>query len=479
MITGTLRLFTDAQLDRLHGAVLRVLGETGIRIYSDVFLSALAAVGASVDRARGVARFPPRLVETMLAERPRQRWVPKREQAEPEREYKLGLSGVIAPYYHDYDRQVRRPATRQDLLDTIYWAETDLSQERNVDLAVTMSDVDPRVEPIEAYALLLQHTNRPGLAYSTAAEQIPFLIDMAEAWYGQRRFPRGPDFMTSPLTLGHRLAQHTLAALEFGQREFGFGVMPISGGNAPMTIAGNIVQSAAEGLGIGLAVQAVAPDATWSIAPCNGIIDMRKGTASFNAPEALLADLGVCELFNRHYGGGSTVAALADYIDAALPGIQAAYERTYRAMAIAAFVGEPFYLGGQGTLDAGQVFSPVQFILERDMGEGLWRLGQGIAVSEDTLAVDVIAQVGSGGEHSFLDSEHTLHHYRETWFLRFLYRGEYEDDDVEHHRDKAMLDAANAHYKDAISRYAPPAIDSGKLRDVLKIVERARQALLG
>jgi trimethylamine:corrinoid methyltransferase-like protein len=121
----------------------------------------------------------------------------------------------------------------------------------------------------------------------------------------------------------------------------------------------------------------------------------------------------------------------------------------------------------------------VQFILERDMGEGLWRLGQGIAVSEDTLAVDVIAQVGSGGEHSFLDSEHTLHHYRETWFPRFLYRGEYEDDDVEHHRDKAMLDAANAHYKDAISRYAPPAIDSGKLRDVLKIVERARQALLG
>ena len=52
MITGTLRLFTDAQLDRLHGAVRRVLGETGIRIYSDVFLSALAAVGASVDRVR-------------------------------------------------------------------------------------------------------------------------------------------------------------------------------------------------------------------------------------------------------------------------------------------------------------------------------------------------------------------------------------------------------------------------------------------
>lgn len=477
MITGTLRLFTEAQLDQLHAAVLRVLEQTGMRVYSDAFLDALAGAGTSVDRAHGVARFAPRLVEAMLAER-RQR-LPAREVAEPESEYKLGLSGVIAPHFHDYDRQVRRPATRQDLLDTIHWAEVDLSQDRPVDLAVTMSDIDSRIEPIEAYALLLQHSSRPGRAYSTSADQIAFLIDMAEAWCGRRLFPRGPDFMTSPLTLGHRLAEHTLAALEFGQREFGFGVMPISGGNAPITIAGNIVQSAAEGLGIGLSVQALAPDATWRIAACNGIIDMRKGTASFNAPEALLADLGVVELFNRRYGGGSTVAALADYIDAALPGIQAAYERTYRAMAIAAFVGEPFHLGGQGTLDAGQLFSPAQFILERDLGEGLWRFGQGIAVNEETMAVDVIAQVGPGEGRSFLDTVHTLRHCRETWFPRFFYRGEYQDDVVENGRDKAMLDAANAHYKAAFARYVPPALPESKVKDITQVIERARKVLLG
>jgi trimethylamine--corrinoid protein Co-methyltransferase len=477
MITGTLRLFTESDLDRLHAAVLKVLEQTGIKVYNDTFLDALAKSGANVDKAARIARFPPRMVEDLIAERCRGPWQPDRERGEPGREYKIGLGGVIAPFYHDYDHRVRRPATRQDLLDTIHWAEVDLSPDREVELAVTMSGVDPRVEPIEAYALLLQHTSRPGHAYSTAADQIPFLIDLATAYYGRPVFPRGPDFMTSPLTFGHRLAEHTLAAIHFGERNFGIGVMPICGGNAPMTIAGNIVVASAEALGAALAVKALAPDATFSFAPCNGIIDMRKGTASFNAPEALLADLGMCELFNRRYGGGATVAALADYVDGALPSIQVAYERTYRAMAIAAFVGEHFYLGGQGTLDAGQVFSPVQFILERDMAGGIWRFGQGIEVSDETIGLEVIQAGGAGEGRSYLETEHTLRHFRETWFPRFLYRGVYEDNAVEHARDRQMLDAANQHYKDAIARYRPPAADETKQKDMRKIVDKARQTL--
>ncbi len=478
MITGTLRLFSEGDLDRLHGATLRVLERTGIKVYSDAFLEGLARAGARVDQAAGIARFPARMVEGLIAERCRRAWVPERERGEPLGEQKIGLSGVIAPFYHDYDRQARRPATRADLVDTIHWAEVDLSPERPVGLAVTMREVDPRVEPIEAYCLLLEHTSRPGDAYSTSAEQIPFLIDLATAYYGHPVFPRGPDFMTSPLTFGHRLAEHTLAAIRFGGRRFSLGVMPISGGNAPMTVAGNIVIAAAEGLGAMLAVKALAPDAEISVSPCNGLLDMRKGTASFNAPEALLSDLGLCELFNRRYGGGSTVAALADYIDAAVPGLQAAYERTYRAMAIAAFVGEPFFLGGQGTLDAGQVFSPVQFILERDLSEGIWRFGQGIEVTDEAIGLDVIEAVGAGEGRSYIDVEHTLRHCRETWFPRYLYRGVYEDDATEHGRDRQMLEAANRHYQECVARYRPPAVDEAKRREMRAIVERARKALL-
>jgi trimethylamine---corrinoid protein Co-methyltransferase len=479
MITGTLHLFSDQDLDRLQRGVLRVLEETGLRVYSDEFLDALAATEARVDRASGVVKFPARMVEAFIEERCRQQWVAPRERGEPEPKEKIGLSGVIAPFVFDYETKTRRYATRKDLLDITRWADVDCSADRIVGPAVTMSDVDARIEPIVSYALLLEHTRRPDKAYSLSADMNPFLVDMATAYYGKPVFPRGPDFMTSPLTFGQRLAEHTLGAIRFGLRYFSVGVMPISGSNAPMTTAGTVVVGTAECLGAGLIIRAMAPDTTFRFAMCNGLTDLRKGFAVFNAPEALLTDLGICELINRRMGGFAEVAAASDYIDAALPGIQAAYERTYRAMAIAAFVGEPFTLGGQGTIEAGQIFSPEQLILERELSGGLWRLGQGIEVSDDTMALETIQSIGPGERGSYLDAEHTLAHYRETWFPKYLARGAYLGDVQEQNRDRQMLDAAHQHYLDAIARYTPPDVDRDKLKEIGKIVAMAQKHLVG
>ena len=476
MITGKLKLFSEDDLDRLHAAVLRILEETGIQVRDDEFLDALAKTPARVDKARRMVRFPAREVEAFLEERRQRR--PEPHVRPREGGYEPAVGCVIAPFLHDFERRTRRQPTHNDLVDIIRWADADTPAQCRVGQAVTMADVDPRLEPIEAYALLLEHTGRPNeAAYASEAAQIPFLLEISEIYHGRRFFPHGPNFMTSPLTFGDRVARHVLALMHFGCAEFGIGVMPISGGNAPMTIAGNVVLSAAELIGAWLAIRALQPEASFNGGVCNGIIDMRRGTALFNAPEALLADLGVVELFERRYGGGVGVAAGADYIDARVPGWQAAHERTYRAMAIAAFAGGAFHMGGTGTLEGGKIFSPVQFILERDMGEGLWRLGQGIRVNEDTLAVDAIAEVGVDAGRSYFDTEHTLRHWNDTWFPKFQHRGAWEGDRVEFGREEAMLEAAHQHYKDAIARYVPPQVDPEKTNAIGAVVQRARHHL--
>ena len=137
-----------------------------------------------------------------------------------------------------------------------------------------------------------------------------------------------------------------------------------------------------------------------------------------------------------------------------------------------------FASGGQGTLEAGQIFSPVQFILERELSEGFWRLGQGIVVDDENLALDVIDAIGPGERGSFLETDHTLHHYRQAWFPKMLYRGPYEGDAVEHGRDRQMLEAASHRFKEAIARYAAPEIDPGKVKELNKIVEKAKGALI-
>ncbi|MCJ7736937.1 MAG: trimethylamine methyltransferase family protein, partial [Anaerolineae bacterium] len=314
--------------------------------------------------------------------------------------------------------------------------------------------------------------------YTSDDDQIPFLLEMATVYFDEPSFPTGANFITSPLTFGDRMARYLLAAIAWGRTEHGIGVMPICGGNAPMTIAGNVVVSAAELLGAWLTVKSVQPDATFRGGACNGIIDMRRGVASFGAPEALLADLGVCELFERRLGGRVHMAGGSDYIDARLTGLQSAYERTMVAMGVAAFTDQPFNLAASGTLDSGKVFSPVDFIVDRELGAGLWRLGRGIEVTGETMALDTIEAVGVGEGRSYMETDHTLRHYRETWFPKMLARGMWASDDAEFGHEENMKEAAFQHYLECLSRYTPPELSEAKLAEIKRIVERARRAVL-
>jgi trimethylamine:corrinoid methyltransferase-like protein len=201
MIEGRLTLFTETDLDRLHGAVLRILDEPGVRVCHEAFLDALAAAGANVNKAAGVARFPARLVEDFLDERRKRARPCETPVRDHTSAYAPSVGCVIAPFLHDFEHRARRPGTREDLIEIVRWADVDTPETCRVSQAVTMSDVDPRIEPIEAYALLLEHSARPPeAAFVSEVDQIPFLLDISEVYYGRRVFPHGANFMTSPLT---------------------------------------------------------------------------------------------------------------------------------------------------------------------------------------------------------------------------------------------------------------------------------------
>ncbi|RPJ42682.1 MAG: hypothetical protein EHM21_12480, partial [Chloroflexi bacterium] len=296
MVTGTLRLFSETDLDRLYAAVLHLLNRTGLRVYHDGFLDTLAGNGALVTKSSCLVKFPEKMVEDFVAHLRQNDWQPEREAGQPEPKEKIGLSQVIAPFYYDYDQKARRPPEKEDLLNIIRWADMDLDQDTRVGLAVTLSDEDPRVEPIVAYAILLENSCRPDDAYVLNADQIPFLVDLAEVYYGRAVFPRGTDFMTSPLTFDQRLAEYTLAAIRFGKRHFTVGCMPICGSNAPMTLAGTVVLGVAELIGAAMVIYSLTPEAVFKFNPCNGSTALRKGFANFNSPDAQLTDIGVVKL---------------------------------------------------------------------------------------------------------------------------------------------------------------------------------------
>lgn len=60
---------------------------------------------------------------------------------------------------------------------------------------------------------------------------------------------------------------------------------------------------------------------------------------------------------------------------------------------------------GMGMLELGVTFSFAQLVMDNDIAKMVKRVVQGIDVTDDTLAVDVIKKVGAGGD--FLAQKHT------------------------------------------------------------------------
>ncbi|MBS4025698.1 MAG: trimethylamine methyltransferase family protein [Clostridia bacterium] len=65
---------------------------------------------------------------------------------------------------------------------------------------------------------------------------------------------------------------------------------------------------------------------------------------------------------------------------------------------------------GLGMLELGMTFSYSQLLIDNDIANMIKKVVQGIEVSDESMAVDVIKQVGAGGD--FLMQDHTIRHMK-------------------------------------------------------------------
>lgn len=480
MIGGCLDLFEETDLSRLDEGVRDVLQNVGLWIQCDEVLDALKKFGANVDKSHEVVKFPESLIDEVIDSQKKKPWKPRREESPPRGEYMVGISGQVGQFYYDFERKERRPGNKADFLDMIHFGDA-LDQEMRVSTPLVMMEIDPRIEAIEALALTIEHAHRPGAAYAMFAEQIDYIARIGQAYASDRNFFIGNAniWMISPLRMDRRHARLLAKLLqpEFGPHPAVIGSMVISGGTSPVTTAGSIILGACEILGGWAAAKALNPDAEVVGGTVSGALDMRTGIASFSAPEAVLQDLGLCELFRRRYGGHVHVACWSDYTDAKVPGLQAEYERTFKALAVAFLSGDHFNRG-TGLLDSGKLFSPEQLILDQEIGSALWRFSKGIEVTDETMALDVIKKVGLGRETTYLQQKHTVRNYRKAqWFPNLFQRAAW-DEESNKQIEEEVLERAHKQFLDTLSKYVPPETDQSVLREVRRIVEQVKKELL-
>ena len=481
-------VLTTSDMAAIHQATLDVLAEPGMRILSPVLLDALASQGARVDRAEQVVRFPARLVDDCLQGLRREaaagmgmKVINGVVSSRSEGRLQAKFGGACVSYF-DYERQCVREPTYADMVAMLRLGEAlpEVDLVGNPVMIATDADgraIDPRMRTVKGAALVAQHTSKPGSTEVWGTRDLDFLVRIGcVVRSGLDAYKANPAFITAKETIAPLILPDTSAevfmALADSDLPCTIIPMPMSGASSPVSAAGNIVIGNAEILGTMVAIRAYRPGAPVSGGVISGILDMATGGASFAAPEAILQDVGFSQLWAEHYGLGCAIGT--GYIDAKLPGVQAGMEKTLKIVA-ATREGHANY--PVGILEGGKTFCPEQAMVDLEIaryvraycGDG------GIDVSDDTLAVDVIRQVGIGG--SFLEHEHTLQNFRQrTWFPDLMDRRLSQGPDKD--RETEMLAAAHRQWRQVVEDHEPFALTDEQSAEIDAIVREAEDALL-
>jgi trimethylamine--corrinoid protein Co-methyltransferase len=127
---------------------------------------------------------------------------------------------------------------------------------------------------------------------------------------------------------------------------------------------------------------------------------------------------------------------------------------------------------GAGMIESGVTFDCGQFVMDNEFAKMIKHVVAGIAVDDETLAVEDIAKVGPFGD--FLSLDATLKHMRELSQPEVLDRRVREDWEARGSRDLYATCLEKA--RDVIREYVPEQVPSDVAARVHAIVEETDRA---
>ena len=143
---------------------------------------------------------------------------------------------------------------------------------------------------------------------------------------------------------------------------------------------------------------------------------MRTTVGAYGSPEFMLHCMGMAELAHHYYR--LPVWGFSGCSDSKVPDIQAGIESALWIL-LTAFSGANL-VHDVGYIESAMTCSYEMVVICDEIISFVRRLMGGIPVTAETLALPVIDTVGPGG--TFLNTRHTLNHYREVWYPRLFDR---------------------------------------------------------
>lgn len=472
----SLDILSEHDVQLIHAATLEVIETVGVRFPSARALEVLSAHGAEVDMAKKVARIPAHVVESALAKAP-----PAFTLAALDPELDLPLDGNHSYLATDgcgveivdpFSGELRR-STKKDVEDIARVADH-MEEIAFHWVALSAQDCPPQSRSLHELEAIWNVSRKHVQTETIVTEpEMQVAIEMAAALAGGKDELRRRPLLsimqctTSPLGQDGGSLDAGLVAAEAGL-PVGYMTMSSAASTGPATLAGTLVVGNAEVLGALALMELAYPGCPVYYAAAQTATDLRTGAYTGGGPADFLFGAATNILAN-YYNVPLSMGAFAT--GAKEPDWQAAVDNSLSAFMAVSTLSD--MLLGAGLLHGSRIFSFEQLLLDGEIWSLLQAMFKGIPITEETLALEAIRQVGPGG--NFLSSRHTLKNMHGLWQPSLMDRRPYSAWEAK--RDGARQWAGEK-ARQVLKEYQPESLDKKLVEELRRMISAYERSVI-
>jgi trimethylamine--corrinoid protein Co-methyltransferase len=407
----SMRILTDDQIWEIKQATFDVIEKVGFKCRHTQVLKMMKQAGAQIKADR--IRIPRYIVQGCLTTAPKG-WTiydrNGRRAMEVEGNKSHYGTSTASPSQRDPFTGQIRPTGIEDIALGAKVADAC----EHIDFVMPMGsaqDVPGNAAELREIPAMLANTTKPAAFWSYSPLGCEYVYEMAAVIAGGRDNLREKPFLIlypeaiAPLFFPDDVVDRILIAADRFMPQLP-GATVSAGATGPVTLAGMLVQITAEALihiTIAQLRQAGCPVA---MSGNVGILDMKTGLMTMGAPEnslGLAAQAEVARSFELPTWGlaGATDSKCLD----AQAGLESAFSILAQGLSGLNLIHDVGYMA------SGMICSLEQLVMGNEIIGMTKRFVEGIAVTKETLARQIIEDVGPGGH--FITRKHTLDHFRQ------------------------------------------------------------------
>ena len=476
MAVARLKFLGKDEIELIDRKSIECLESIGVKVKSASVLKMLKEAGADVDTESQIAKLPEDMVRGALGTVPKELTLHGRDGRNDMRipvsswPY-VGTSG-LATFVIDVRTGKKRDPTVKDVAEIVKVADA-LDGADYIQTSLTAMDVPEQTHGLHELWTALQNTTKhvQGVEIFNA-EDARMQVELgALIAGGKEELMKRPHFTVIHCSIAPLMFERDAveAMVEFARAGVPITTMSmsLSGGTAPVTLAGTLVNANSENLASFVIAQTAHKGARTIYCSSSTPVDMKTGMINYQSVNQPLIATGLAQLA-QSYGLPCMVGDWG-LNDGEEPGFPHTFSETM-GIALSTMSGSDMQ-GGIGSLDNAKGMALEQEVIDAYVWENVRKQMTQFEISDATAALEITRQVGHG--NTFLSNIHTARNFKREVVERDLSRARFEKT-----QSTEMVDEARKIALKILEDHEVPKIDKSIVDEGYRIIREHEKRII-